>query len=70
MQSTVKLAAVLLQVLESKAELKETAAVLTTTSDQLKLCKMALEGANAQLQVCVCVCALRIALFTLSIIDL
>lgn len=60
-------ATVLLQVLESKAELKETTAVLATTSDQLKLCKMELEGANAQLQVCVRVCMLRTALFTLSI---
>lgn len=56
-QSIFQPAAVLLQVLESKAELKETTAVLATTSDQLKLCKMELEGANAQLQVCMRVCA-------------
>jgi hypothetical protein len=43
-----------MQVLESKAELKETAAVLATTSDHLKLCKMELKGANAQLQVGPC----------------
>jgi hypothetical protein len=40
-----------LQVADSCQQLKEKAAALTTTSDQLKLCKMELEGANAQLQV-------------------
>jgi hypothetical protein len=40
-----------MQVQESAAELKRTTAELTTTSDQLKMCKMELEGANAQLQV-------------------
>ena len=32
-------------------QLKEKASALATTSEQLKLCKMELEGANAQLQV-------------------
>lgn len=51
-----------LQVKESQSELKEKTAALATASNQLKLCKMELEGANAQLQVdTVAVCALKCA---------
>jgi len=39
------------QVREGQSELKEKTAALATASNQLKLCKMELEGANAQLQV-------------------
>jgi hypothetical protein len=39
------------QVHEGQVQLKEKIAALMTANDQLKLCKMELEGANAHLQV-------------------